>query len=106
MLIPYKQKERIYDLMNGQINLSICPFPESEFVSDEFAEGSTCSFLYTQTLEAYSRICQRLGAEDLNDQDVEDMMNHLLALCKHLSLKMFDYGVYWAEHPQIHATIC
>ncbi len=33
-------QERIYNLVNGFLDLSVFPTPESEFVKDEFAEGS------------------------------------------------------------------
>ncbi len=92
MIVQQDLKERTYDLMNGYIDLAVYPTEESAFVENEFAEGSVCDHLYAQALEAYSRLCQRLGAEDLNDKDVEVIFNSLLSLCKHLSLKMYDYG--------------
>ena len=54
-------KTKIYDLMNGSYNLEEYPVAESSLVKDEFAEGGYCEKLYSQMLEAYERVCRRLG---------------------------------------------
>ncbi len=48
-------------------------------------------------LDAYSRLCQRLGVEEWEDADAEIIIHELLMLEKHLGLKMFEYGMYYGH---------
>ncbi len=48
-------------------------------------------------LDAYSNLCRRLNATQWNDADVEVIINELLHICRHISLKMFDYGVMFGR---------
>ena len=85
-------KTKIYDLMNGSYNLE-----ESSLVKDEFAEGEYCEKLYSQMLEAYERVCRRLGRPGAEDEDVEIIISNLMNIGRHQSMKMFDYGVLFTE---------
>lgn len=60
-------------------------------IENAFAEGSLCEELYREVYEANMRLCTRLGQTD-SDPDVEIIINNLLRICNHLSLKMYGYG--------------
>lgn len=90
-------KTVIYDLMNGSYNLEEYPFAESSVVKDEFVEGEYCEKLYSQMLEAYERVCRRLGLPDTEDKDVEIIISNLMSISRYQSIKMFDYGVFFTE---------
>ena len=90
-------KTMIYDLMNGSYNLEEYPVAESSVVKDEFAEGEYCEKLYSQMLEAYERVCRRLGLPDTEDKDVEIIISNLMSIGRYQSMKMFDYGVLFKE---------
>ncbi len=88
-------RQQVFDIVNGQMNESI--FYEGIHVKNEFAEGGFCAVTYEEMLSAYSRLCLRLNAEEWNDPDVEDIINSLLRIGEHLSLKMFEYGALFAQ---------
>ena len=71
---------------------------ESSVVKDEFAEGEYCEKLYSQMLEAYERVCRRLGKPDTEDKDVEIIISNLMSIGRYQSMKMFDYGVFFKEN--------
>ena len=60
-------------------------------VENLFGRGAPCAELYEQMLEAYGRLCGRLGKEE-EDQDCEIMINSLLKITEIVGLKMFEYG--------------
>ena len=91
-------KTMIYDLMNGHYNLEEYPVAESSVVKDEFAEGEYCEKLYSQMLEAYERVCRRLGKLDAEDRDMEIIISNLLSIGRYQIMKMFDYGVFFMEN--------
>ena len=78
-----EKKNLIYDLMNGSLVL--------DEVKDEFAKGSYCSELYEEVYQAKVSLCNRLGVQE--DSDIETVISNLLLIGKHLSMKMFDYGM-------------
>lgn len=84
-------KDLIYDLMNGSIDLNLCPFPVSKLVENEFENGKDCEKFYQQIYDARLRLCERLGVEE--DQDVETIIYCTNAIARVLAGKMFDYGV-------------
>ena len=85
----------IYDLMIGSRNLEDYPVKESNVVTNEFEEGMYCESAYNEVCDANRRICERLDVEE--DDDVECIISNLLGIAKHLSLKMYDYGEYYAN---------
>ncbi len=87
----------IYDLVCGNLDLTKIFIPESQIVVNEFSEGSLCMEWYHQMLAAYSRLCARLGVEEWNDSDVEDIIHLLMNIERHIALKMFNYGVYFGS---------
>lgn len=88
-------KQLIYDLMNGSLDLSNYPVKESEFVENEFAQGKYCDKAYEQIYEANRRLCQRLGVQE--DKDVETIIRNFFGITEYLSMKMYDYGVFFNE---------
>ncbi len=90
-------QERIYDLVNGYLDLENFPVPESEFEKNEFVRGSVCGEAYGRVTDAYERLCQRLQADGCEDADVEIIINEMNTIMKHISLQMFRYGVLFAR---------
>ncbi len=88
--------ELVFDLANGNLILDEGFVPQSDIVQNEFAEGSDCAAAYSRMLDAYSRLCARLGVSEWEDDDVEIIIDApLQAIGKHLALTMFDYGMYY-----------
>lgn len=83
-------KRRIFDLMNGSLDLDRFQVPESAIVKNEFGEGETCGVLYREVFFANRRICERFGVEE--DPDVELIIRNLLEIGEYQSMKMYDYG--------------
>ena len=83
--------ELIYDMINGFLEAIPIELPGNAIVEDEFKPGSPCFELYAQVYEANRRLCGRLGVNE--DEDVELVIDNLLQIGKHLSLKMFRYGI-------------
>lgn len=83
-------KKRIYDLMNGSLDLVNHPVPEGRMVKNEFAEGEACGELYRQIYEANGRICEKLGERE--DRDVEIIIDSFMEITERMCLKMYDYG--------------
>lgn len=89
-------KSLIFDLANGSLDLEHFPIRESEYVENEYKEGKKCDELYSGMHDAYERICERLGKPGSEDYDIEIIINNLLDIGKHLSMKMYDYGWFFA----------
>ena len=64
-------------------------------VENLFAEGSDCMNWYSDMLDAYERLCDRLGAVD-EDKDVEVIICSLRKIEQKVSRKMFEYGMKFA----------
>ncbi|WP_455619815.1 hypothetical protein [Eisenbergiella sp.] len=92
----YEFKKLIYDLMNGNLDLENNSVEESRYIEDEFAEGKVCYTAYAEILEAYQRICQRLGVGE-EDGDVEIIINNFNVIMEYLCMKMYDYGCFFSQ---------
>lgn len=90
-------KEKIYNLMIGAFDLEHYPIEESEYVANEYEEGEFCRKAYEEVYNANCRICERLGVDIDEDKDVELIINNLLDIGKYLSMKMYDYGVFFSS---------
>ena len=88
-------KNLIYDLANGSLDLEHFPVQESKYVENEYEDGKLCSRLYSEMCDAYARIYVRLGKPDQEDRDVEIIINNLMDIGRHLSIKMFEYGQFF-----------
>ena len=62
--------------------------------TNEFEEGMYCDSAYNEVYDANRRVCERLDVEE--DDDVECIISNLLGIAKHISMKMYDYGEYYA----------
>ncbi len=92
-------REHIYNLICGNYTLHMDHLVVNTVVKDEFAEGSDCANAYSRMLDAYSRLCQRLGTEEWENPDVEVIINELTSIGRHVALKMYDYGYLFGEVP-------
>ncbi len=93
--------ERIYNLVNGFTDPAVFPSPESEFVENAFLENSLCTESYNKVLDAYERLCIRLHSQNGEDADVEIILNEMNTIMKHISLKMFQHGVFFARRKSV-----
>ena len=80
--------EWIYDSVMGSL-INECRYDE---VENLFEEGKPCEILYGQMLDAYWRLCVRLGEAMGETDEGEIMINSLLAITKIVGIKMFQYG--------------
>ena len=87
-----EQIEDIYYTLIGVMNEEHCVTG----VENLFIEGSACQRAYSEMLAAYERLCKRLDAKD-EDEDVEDIINSLMSIEKAVSMKMFEYGMKFAN---------
>lgn len=84
--------ERVYETLSGVLLDEYC-VPGVENV---FRNGNACAKLYSQILDAYARLCERLGTDE-EDADVEIIINPFDQIAKILGLKMFDYGIKFGQ---------
>lgn len=78
-----KIAELVYESLIGELVDPIKSVPNA------FEVGSYCEARYQEMLEAYERVLERLGLED-EDEDVEIIINSLLAIQRRLCLEMFE----------------
>lgn len=81
----YKLAEEVYFALQGE---SCEPIPGIE---NAFADGSVCDKCYSEMLDAYARLRDRLGARD-EDEDVEIIISSLRRITDELCYRMFFYG--------------
>ncbi len=91
-------KNLVYDRMNGLVEPRENSLTELNLVQNEFVDGLFCDQAYEEVFAANQRLCQRLGVQA--DHDVEIIIDNLLAISRHLALKMYDYGVRFSSMPQ------
>ena len=85
--------ENVYYTLTGVLNDECCV----PGVENLFAEGGECEHAYSRMLEAYARLRDRLGVAE-EDADVEVMINSFLKMECMVAVKMFEYGMKFAEH--------
>lgn len=88
-------RQTVFDLMNGSLNLKEYPVPESNYVRNEYEEGKPCEELYSEAFHLKQHLFDRLDSED--DEEVERLVDCLLEIGNIASMKMFDYGWYYAQ---------
>ncbi len=84
-------KEIIYYVMNGDIDLPVDVLTNKIMVEDEFVEGRECGQLYNEVYQARRRLEERLDAKD--KRDVERIIDYMNSILKIFSMKMYDYGL-------------
>ncbi|MBQ9148260.1 MAG: hypothetical protein IJX69_01710 [Oscillospiraceae bacterium] len=77
----------IYDTLQGVLVESACV----PGVENLFELGTNCDQWYCQMLDAYGRLCARLGVAD-GDSDVEIIIHSLMAIGRELSFHMYRCG--------------
>lgn len=87
--------ERVYDLVLGLYDSNDHPVSQITFVENAFAPGKPCDRLYEEMHDAASHICERLGVE--NDKDVESIIYNWMDMMHIVSIKMFEYGMKFAQ---------
>jgi len=87
--LSYEQRieNQVYDTLVGNLVQECC----LDWVEDICVPGQPSYEKYREMLEAYERVCERLGVTN-EDHDVEIMINALLERGRILALKMFEYG--------------
>lgn len=80
--------EAVYDTLQGVLEKEAC----ISGVDNLFEAGKPCSKLYEDMLASYERLRKRLDAGD-EDSDVEQIINALLSISRHLGTEMFFCGV-------------
>lgn len=90
-----EKKNLIFELMNGSLVVDEVNDPAKDQVQDEFSKGSYYSELYEEVYRAKVSLCDRLGVQE--DNDIETIMSNLTLIGRHLSMKMFDYGMDEAQ---------
>lgn len=88
---------RVYE----QVCVGVLPEFQLPGVAFAFGPGSFCLQKYAQVLEAYTRLCERLGVTD-EDEDVECIISSLLDIQEALCCQMFLYGAQF-EHGSSHS---
>ena len=85
---------KVQDIYNTLLGVQCEQFCISG-VENLFEEDSDCDVAYYEMLEAYARLCERLGVTD-EDRDVEIVINSLMTIQRNVSMKMFEYGMKFA----------
>jgi len=78
-------EEYVYESLQGTI---MDPHPQVESL---FEEGTDCDRWYGEVLEAYQRLCHRLGVGD-EDEDVEVIITNLNRIQRKTAYRMYYYG--------------
>ena len=78
--------ERVYETLTDML-LEEYRLPG---VENAFADGAPCDELYNDVQESYLRLCERYGVG--SDNDVEEIINDMLDICRILGCKMYEYG--------------
>lgn len=84
-------KQLVYDLMQGDIDLSRHPLKESKIVANEFADGKKCEVAYADIYAAKERLLNKLKVGE--DKDLESILDNFDIICKELCLKIYDYAI-------------
>ena len=84
--------EHVYDCLLGQIVSE----KALDWVESIFTNGSVYDRNYGAVLDAYARLCRRLGADE-EDADVEIIINAMLDNERAVAVKMFEYGAHYAK---------
>ena len=83
-------KEIIYQIMNGYIDVSTESLPQEIMVQNEFADGKECGQLYNQVYKAKLRLENKL--RECDNEDIELIISYMSSIAEILSMKMYDYG--------------
>ena len=85
-------EEQVCDCLLGQLVTE----KTLDWVENIYTDGSEYDRNYAAVLAAYGRLCQRLGTDE-EDDDVEIIINSMLANEQVVALKMFELGIRYAK---------
>lgn len=85
------QKEIIYQIMNGDVDLDHISLAGNVSIEDEFSENRECEQLYGEVYNAKLRLAKKLGEDE--DADIEQIINCMTKISRILALKMYDYAL-------------
>lgn len=84
-------KEKVYQIMNGELTETKTLQIGGLLVENEFADGKECNELYAEVYNANRKLCSRLKTEE--DRDVELVIDNMFKIARNLAMKMYDFGV-------------
>ena len=85
--------DRVYDTVKGVGDRD----EWVEGVENLFLPGSACENDYFEMLDAYERLCERLGVQD-EDADVEKIIRCFMDMERRISRAMFECGVRLSKY--------
>lgn len=88
--------ERFVDLVYNTLAGQLVEEYRIPGVENAFGEGSYCMKRYSDMLDAYGRLCERLGVVD-EDDDVEIIIHALMDIEREMSMKMYHYGAKFGK---------
>lgn len=97
-IVEMSMELRVFHTLLGDLLPEYAP----EWVEEIFVPGNPCHEEYSRMLEAYQRVCTRLGSGE-EDADLEIIVDSLLAHGKILALEMFRCGVRYGNMDN---TVC
>ena len=65
-------------------------------VENLYAQGKPCMEWYSKALDAYRRLCDRLGVAE-EDEDVEVIFDSFLSICRETGYYMYRYGAQFGD---------
>ena len=84
-------EEYVYESLQGTL---WNPHPEVESL---FEDGMPCEKWYNEMLNAYDRLCSRLGTQ-YEDDDVEVIITMMQRIQREVALQMYYHGAKFADH--------
>lgn len=82
----------VYDTLCGYL-VEEAQVPEVENI---YAEGKACMNWYAEVLDAYGRLCDRLGVRE-EDENVEIIIDSFRSICRQTGYHMYRYGALFGE---------
>lgn len=85
------QKEMIYQIMNGDMDLDRISLVGDLDIENEFSENRECKQLYGEVYNAKLRLAEKIGEDE--DADIEHIINCMSKISRILAFKMYDYAL-------------
>lgn len=86
MIVSQFMKD-VYNTLGDQLEDDACV----PGVENLYTEGKPCIRWYSEMLDVYGRLCDRLGMKN-DDEDVEIIINSFLSICQEVGYHMYYYG--------------
>ena len=83
----------------------LLPAYKIEGVENLFEPGKPFHTLYNEAIDAYNRVCVRLGIPVDNihesppeeDEDLLELLNNMESICQHVAMEMFRCGIAFRD---------